>query len=163
MKTVEMKIECPACRATGVYQGMGEGKGAAVVCRQCEGTGAYEYKYSYNDFNGMKPAQNVERVYLSGYGYKIAAGKIPFHDHGEIDMDLEGVSYEEFQAGEMPGHIKTLACPMLADQGACHKLDGFIDECMEINEGWIGSISNCKGQCKKFQCWKRFELAGCEC
>lgn len=159
MKTIELRIECPACKATGVYKGMAERDGAAVVCHQCKGTGAYNYKFSYEDFTGIKPAQGVKRVYLSGYGYVIAPSEIEFGDHGLIDMRKEGVSYEAFQKGERPSHIKSLACPMLADQGDCQDIKGFVDECMEIHGGWIGRISECKGQCQKSECWKRFDSA----
>lgn len=144
MKTIEMKIECPACNGTGVYTGMAERDGAAVVCRQCKGTGAYQYKFSYNEFTGLKRRDDVKRVYKDGYGYVIVTGQIKFGET-TVDMDKEGVSYLEFLNGEMPGHITTIACPMQADQGACHNIKGFVDECMKLHGGWIGQISATTG------------------
>ena len=33
----EIQIECPACHGTGLYQGMCEQDGCAVVCTECGG------------------------------------------------------------------------------------------------------------------------------
>jgi hypothetical protein len=158
MKKIEMEIECQACKGSGVYTGMGEREGAAVVCHKCDGTGAYQYKFSYNEFTGRKQRDDVARVYKSGYGYVISTGNVKFGDV-DIDMDKEGVSYQEFMNGHMPKHSESIACPMLADQGLCHKIPGFVDECMELNGGWVGQISSCKNQCNKRDCWKRFNDA----
>jgi hypothetical protein len=157
MKKIEMTIECPSCKGTGVYTGMAEGGGAAVVCSKCNGTGAYKYSYSYNEFTGRKKREDVKRVYLRGMGYKIGLGKINFDGIGEIDMDKEGVSYEEFLRGKMPTYIKKLGCPMLADQSACHEIKGFTKECDRLNGGWIGYIPECKYRDNKDKCWERFE------
>lgn len=155
-KKIEMVIECPSCKGAGVFAGMGEGQGAAVVCSQCEGSGAYKYEFHYHEFTGKKIRDDIERVYLKGCGYKIGTGVIDFGEAGAIDMDKEGVSYKEFLAGAMPDHIKALGCPMMADQGACHKIGGFVDECMKLNGGWIGMIPRCANQCNKADCWRRF-------
>lgn len=157
MKKIEMTIECPHCGGTGIYAGMGEGDGTAVICYYCKGTGAYEYSYSYKDFTGRKERDGVKRVYLKGMGYKLGLGKINFTGGGEIDMDKEGVSYSEFLDGKKPTHIKKLGCPMLADQGACHDIKGFTDECERLHGGWVGYIANCKYRNNKDKCWERFE------
>ncbi len=158
MKKIEMQIECPNCGGTGLYQGMGEGNGAAVICHTCNGTAKKTFKYSYNEFTGRKIRKGVHRVYLSGMGYKIATGKLNFANGiGEIDMDKEGVSYAEFLNGKMPEHIKRLGCPMTADQGACHEIKGFVNKCEELNGGWIGRITSCKYQPNKLECWERFK------
>lgn len=156
MKTIDLLIECPYCKGTGVYSGMGESKDTAVICNYCKGSGQYHYTYSYEEFTGRKVNNNIKRVYLNGYGYKIGLGKINFSHIGEIDMDREGVSYEEFLNGKMPQHITKLACPMLADQGACHKIKGFVDKCNELHGGWFGYIHECRNQSNKDKCWKRF-------
>lgn len=160
MKEVKMTIECPACSGTGLYQGMGEGKGTAVICHKCRGTGAYQYFYSYNEFTGRKNKEGVNRVYLPGTGYKLALGKINFSNGiGEIDMDREGISYADFLEGKRPIHIKKLYCPLSADQGACHKIKGFANTCNDLNGGWLSYIPSCKHNNKKGKelCWARFE------
>jgi hypothetical protein len=156
-KKIEMDIVCPSCNGTGVYSGMGESKNTAVICYQCQGTGKYHYVYEYEEFTERKISAGIDRVYLKGYGYKIGTGKINFSKVGEIDMDKEGVSYEEFLSGKMPQHIKKLACPMLADQGACHKIKGFTDVCDKLNGGYLNHIPSCKHTTKSTECWDRFD------
>lgn len=156
-KKIKMDIQCPSCEGTGIYSGMGESKNTAVICHSCKGTGKYHYVYEYEDFTERKIKRGIDRVYLSGYGYGIRTGIINFLNIGEIDMDKEGVSYSDFLSGKIPKHIKKLACPMLADQGACHNIKGFVDKCCELNDGWIGYIPDCKNRCNSNKCWKRFE------
>jgi hypothetical protein len=156
-KKIELSVECPSCSGTGLYQGLAEGYGIAVVCHRCQGTGEYKYSYSYNDFTGRKKLDNVERVFKKGTQYKIGLGVVDFGGEvGEIDMDKEGVSYQEFLDGILPNHIKQLECPMMADQGACHNIKGFTGKCNDLNGGWIGYIPSCKHQNRKNECWDRF-------
>jgi hypothetical protein len=157
MKIIEMEIECPSCKGTGIYSGMSESGGVGVICFTCEGTGKYRYSYSYEEFTGRKVRKGIKRVYLQSYGYKIGTGVIDFDKIGLIDMDKKGVSYEEFLSGKMPEHIEKLACPMLADQGACHSIKGFVTECTQLNKGFIGHISSCSYMVNKHKCWERFK------
>ena len=161
MKKIEMVIQCQSCKGTGVYVGMAERGGAAVVCHTCRGTGKYNYKFEYEEFTELKEKDGVKRVYKQSYGYVIAPGKLDFKKIGEIDMDYEGVSYKSFRSGKMPEHIKSLACPMLADQGACHSIKGFVGECENLDgAGLLGrQLSRCNNQPKKLACWQRFEAA----
>jgi len=145
MKTIT--IECPSCNGTGVYSGIGEDKGVAVICHTCKGEG--HTTYSYTEFTGRKVDDSIKRVYLSGYGYKIGLGTINFNGIGKIDMYKEGVSYQDFLKGDRPKHIETLVCPMLADQGNCHDKEGFTTECNILNDGWISNITKCKMQPNK--------------
>jgi len=150
MAKIELSIQCKSCGGTGVYVGMAEHEGAAVVCTTCNGTGEQAYKFEYTPFAGRQVRGGVERVYVSGMGYCIAPKKLTFDNIGEIDMSREGVSYNEFWNGKMPGHVEKLGCPMLADQGACDKIDGFTSECTH------GSLRHCSMQQDKAECWKRF-------
>lgn len=155
---IEIDVQCPSCNGTGVYIGMAERSGAAVICNNCNGTGKYHYKYSYEEFAGIKKREDIKRVYKSGYGFEIALGELYFKNIGSVDMNKEGVSYDEFLDGKMPDHIKMLACPMLADQRECHKIRRFVDGCNELNgSSLLGrSIYDCKNQSKKLDCWERF-------
>ena len=157
MKKIEMIIECPHCEGTGISSGIGESKNIGVICHRCNGTGAFNYSRSYNEFTKRKIKDGIERVYLKGTQYKLALGKVDFQGVGEIDMDKEGVSYQEFLDGKQPAHIKKLECPLLADQSACHEIKGFTTECNSLNGGWVDMISKCKNQPNKSECWKRFE------
>jgi len=133
MGTIDMIIECPACEGTGVYSGVAERKNTAVICNRCDGTGKYHYVFTYNKFTGRKEKHDIDRVYLKNYGYVLSTGKINFDGIGEIDMNKEGVSYQEFLDGKRPEHIRKFGCPMLIDQSACHKIKGFIDKCCDLN------------------------------
>jgi hypothetical protein len=155
MKTIKIKIECPSCNGTGLYQGMAESKDVAVVCRKCNGTGAYNYEYHYNDFKGRKKRKDIKRVYLSGSRYKLGLGVIDFDGIGKVDMDKEGVSYKEFLDGEIPKPIKQLECPMTHDQSTC--TSEFKDVCNDLHGGWLSYIPSCKNFKNRQECWKRFE------
>jgi len=152
---IELDVKCTACKGTGVYAGMAERDGAGVVCRVCKGTGCSHFTYEYELFNGIVPRNDISRVYLSGYGYVIAPTKLKI-GKTDIDFQKEGVSYYEFLNGKMPTHIEEMACPMQVDQGSCHDISGFVDTCNENNGSWIFTIADCKHQCKKHECWKRF-------
>ena len=156
MKTIEMTIECKDCNGTGVYVGMAERDGAAVVCKTCGGTGAYLYKFNYNKFSGRKKREDVKRVYKSSCGYVIGTGVINF-EGTEVDMDKEGVSYDEFLSGKTPEHIESLVCPMSADQRACHSIKNFVDRCHDLNGGYLSLITSCKNQINRSGCWKLFK------
>lgn len=154
---MKIVIECKSCKGTGVYQGMGEGGGAAVICQTCKGIGKTEFEYT--EFTGRKKKSGVSRVYLNGYGYKISTGVVNFKGIGKVDMDKEGVSYEEFCEGKIPTHIKQLGCPMLVDQGRCRDIAGFTKRCDSFNGGWLDFIPSCENKANSAECWRIFEEA----
>ena len=100
--------------------------------------------------------QKVSRVFLSGYGYCVGTKPITLDNGVFVDFSKEGVQYEEFLNGIMPKHIKQMGCPMMADQGACHKIKGFTDKCHDLNGGYVNYIPDCKCS-DKMGCWNRFE------
>jgi len=55
MSTIDM--ECRSCEGTGLYSGMCEPKGVAVVCHTCNGSGCE--KLSYKPFIGRKPRTDI--------------------------------------------------------------------------------------------------------
>lgn len=58
-----IKAECRDCRGTGLYQGMCEGDGEAVVCLACNGSGCGEIRYT--PYTGRKRKNNVRFVRVS--------------------------------------------------------------------------------------------------
>lgn len=155
-KVFEADIECKSCKGTGVYVGMGERDGAAVVCSTCKGTGKQHYVVKYTLFTKRKIRDDVKRVYKRGYGYCLAPKLIDFKRIGPVDMTKEGVSYEEFLNGEMPEHIKALACPMLADQGMVHGTELYEKKC-HIFIGAGDSIVQCPCYGQRAECWEMFD------
>jgi hypothetical protein len=153
---IKMNVNCPHCGGTGIYSGMSESDGVGVVCHYCKGTGCFEYKYKYTLFNGIKKRSNIKRVYRPGSMYTLGLGKINIEGVGEIDMDKEGVSYSEFLEGKEPKYIETLQCPMSYCQHECHEIEGFVEECNNLNGSYINYFPDCKHQSKKSECWERF-------
>lgn len=158
-KEINLKIECKSCGGTGIYVGMGERDGASVICHTCNGTGCQDYYFTYTEFKERKKTDKVKRVFLDGYGYVLCTHPITLDNGVFVDFSKEGVSYDEFVNGKMPKHIKQMACPMRADQSACHDIKGFVDKCNELNGGWIGYIPSCKCE-NKNECWDRFDKGG---
>jgi len=153
---VKLNIVCKKCDGTGVYVGMAERDGASVVCSTCNGTGCQKYSFKYEKFKERKKAKNIKRVFKQTYGYCIGTKAITLTNGVFVDFSKEGVSYEEFLQGKKPQHIRHMACPMLADQSACHEIKGFVDKCNRINGGYLSHISSCKCG-DKMKCWEIFD------
>jgi len=75
--TVDM--ECRSCEGTGLYSGMAEPKGVAVLCHTCQGSGCE--KLSYKPFTKRKPREDIVTVRRS---------------------TESTISYQRFQQGVMP-------------------------------------------------------------
>ena len=53
---------CKSCNSTGLYKGLAERDGFAVVCHTCEGSGKHHVKIEYDDFEERKKRDDVTRV-----------------------------------------------------------------------------------------------------
>jgi len=84
METI--RTECRDCGGTGLYSGMCEGRGEAVICLACQGTGCKEIRYK--PYTGRKGKRGILTVRQS-------AGRF-------IGMDVGGcgevMTYSEFQS-----------------------------------------------------------------
>lgn len=152
---ITIEIECPSCYGTGLYQGAAERDGAFVQCSACKGTG--KTSYSYTPFAGRKTQDKCKRVYMTSCGYVITDKDITTKDGDFQPFSQCGCTYSEWLDGKTPKPIKFLGCPMMADQGACHNINGFVSKCNEFNGGYIGYIPKCENQGNKDECWKRLE------
>lgn len=65
MKT--LKQECQDCNGTGLYSGMCEPKGTAVVCLSCDGRGWLQHQY--NEFIGRKKKCGIKTINYSRGAY----------------------------------------------------------------------------------------------
>lgn len=63
IKTIEPLIERVSCGGTGLYSGMCEAKGEAVVCLSCKGAGGYREKIKL--FHKRKHRRGIKSVRLS--------------------------------------------------------------------------------------------------
>lgn len=84
-----IKTECGSCGGTGLYRGLAEPEGVAVVCLNCKGTGCKEI--AYTPFTLRKLRNDVQTVQLSRGSFILSCGPVG-----------SSVSYAEFCNGKMP-------------------------------------------------------------
>lgn len=149
---ITIKIECSSCKGTGLYKGVAERGGAAVVCHSCNGTG--ESTFSYNEFTGRKTKGGINRVYQGSFGYCIGDTDIVTDDEKEIRFSKFGCTYGEWLNGKTPEHIKDLYCPYMADNKGMGNEP--LERCKQGCHGF-GSISNCDYYNDKATCWDLLE------
>lgn len=81
---IEWVEECKSCKGTGLYQGIGECNGAAVVCEDCEGSGKFYTQHEYKEFTGRVKVLGVSRVYKTGAGIvlnpEMTPGGVPLEE-----------------------------------------------------------------------------------
>lgn len=85
-----IKAKCRSCDGTGLYSGICEAKGEAVICSTCQGTGCE--RITYTPFTKRRGMRGIKRVRwsrgmlaMSGWGgqgpwiyyHEFAAGKFP--------------------------------------------------------------------------------------
>jgi hypothetical protein len=87
----EVKTECNSCSGTGLYCGMCEPVGTAVICINCGGTGCATLRYV--PFEERHEKRGVKTVSISR-GSFIGTG---------VGAHGNSISYEEFKNGKMPG------------------------------------------------------------
>lgn len=141
MPTID--IECQSCGGTGLYIGICERDGAAVVCSACKGTGCQCFEYK--PFMWRKEKRGVKRVFQSSCGICIG---------GNLE-DFGGLSYDEWKSGaNFPKGTENriCTCPAWYYQSVNYKLKPHWDECIEI-----GAFSDCKQFKCKDRCWKRWD------
>jgi len=85
-----VQAECSSCNATGLYSGMCEAEGTAVVCLGCNGTGCETV--SFTPFTKRRGRRDIKTVYRSG-GRFIMTGTGPVGS---------SITYSEFTKGKMP-------------------------------------------------------------
>ena len=138
---------CPSCDGTGIYtQGMAEGKGAAVVCSRCKGTG--EYLRVYVPFEGKQtPPANITRVYSHNASVELLVPTVP-----------GGVSIQEWQdnpdSAFRPGtEVRTGSCPLWwFSRGMGKTPPPNWQECVSH-----GPYTRCPSWENKKACWERWD------
>jgi hypothetical protein len=87
---MKVEYECDDCNGTGVYSGMCEGDGHAVVCLGCSGSGKAEF--TYKPFTGRKKAKGIRTVSLSNGRFILDA---------QYNRNNYKVSYADFLKGKL--------------------------------------------------------------
>lgn len=150
-KEIRIKHECTLCGGTGLYVGLAERDGAAVVCSSCNGGGWQESVFSR--FTGRKERKNVLRVFETNVGIVIGKGV-------GIDLsDFGGMPLAEWAAGkpfETGTENRAYSCPRWWAQCAGGPAPKW-DEC---NLSLGQSFNKCKHFCNKSACWRRWDHEG---
>lgn len=149
MKVIEFDEKCKSCGGTGLYTGIGERDGAAVVCLTCNGTACHHVKFKYEDFEGRQKHETAKRVYAANPGICIAEG-------AECKLeDFGGLTLEEWEGGEcfVAGtETRKFTCPAWWYQSADYNKKPRWKECRGC-----GAFSGCKSFGEKEKCWARFD------
>jgi len=152
MKTIEFDQKCKACGGTGLYTGMAERDGAAVVCHACKGTGCHHTKFEYEDFEGRQKHETAKRVYAANPGIFIGEDeKCKLEDFG-------GMTLEDWEAGKSfdGKENRKHTCPAWWYQSADYDKKPNWKECLGC-----GAFSGCKSFDEKEKCWTRFDEEFC--
>lgn len=143
--TIDYVCECPTCSGTGLYVGLGERDGAAVVCYKCKGTGKQEIHLTYKDFEGRQLQQGVSRVIKVNPGICV----------GGSDLSaFGGMDYKDWFSGEpFPplSEMRRYTCPRWWGQCANRNNLPDWDEC------GFGRFPDCKHFSTKHACWSRWD------
>jgi hypothetical protein len=148
---VEYDCECETCGGTGLYVGMGERDGFAVVCNCCDGTGKRHVKIEYKDFEKRKKRKGIVRVLETNPGIGVGLGK-----NREYSEDsFGGISYKDWLNGKKfvrGTEMRRFVCPCQWYQNADYDKKPEWDECIAC-----GSFSACKHFPNKSKCWERID------
>lgn len=135
---VAVEAECHSCKGTGLYVGMAERDGAAVVCYRCKGSG--KEVVTYTPFRGRLPATGVTRVHVSR-GYVVGA------------ESSGGLPLAEWTPGEPVPADEAYYCPFLyTNQEWCAHPDpeyGGAPLSLGLR------ISECPFWSEKSECWAK--------
>jgi len=146
---LELDTQCPDCGGTGVYVGLAEHTGAGVVCRKCNGTGRYTFRYEYDDFEGRKWRDGVQRILEANPGICVGEG------NGHTLEEFGGMSYAEWYAGGVfppKSEMRRYTCPAWWYQFADYSRKPNWDECP-----WGFRFRACKLFPNKAACWARWD------
>jgi hypothetical protein len=142
-----VSAQCNLCGGSGLYVGMAERHGDAVVCGQCKGTGLYTIKYI--PFNGRKePRSRVLRVLQANPGIISAPG-----------VTSGGVTLAEWvadpsSAKQRGKEMRSHTCPKWWYQSVDYSKG---PEWKECDESLGRTFSRCPSFARKSECWARFD------
>ncbi len=145
----ETEAKCEDCKGTGLYVGLAERDGMAVVCHTCKGTGCRKIIVNYEDFEGRKERKGIKRVIETNVG--IITG-----EKDDLKLDhFGGMPYEDWKNGKIfppKSEMRNFVCPAWWYQSANYDLKPNWEECI----GW-GTFSGCKCFLTKEKCWTKFD------
>ena len=147
--------QCGSCNGTGLYVGVAERDGAAVVCYKCKGTGKMTLCTKWEDFEGLKERTDVARVLKVNPGVCVGTGD------GKFTLEMfGGMPYVDWLAGDpfpKGSEMRAVTCPRWWAQSA-----GETEPKDEHEGGWCcarvgGMFSGCKRFPEKAKCWEQWD------
>lgn len=149
MQEVSVSAVCRACKGCGLYIGMAERRGIAVVCSSCDGTG--ETTITYEPFVQRAQAPDAVRSVHLARGYGLDT-KHPLCDGG---MPLD-----QWSPGTVVPADEKLYCPFLYTyQRWCAHPDPRYPEYHVAPMTVGGYVSDCPRWPEKAECWERYHAA----
>ena len=142
---IELIEKCQSCKGTGLYKGMAERDGYAVVCHRCKGTGKVYFSHEYEEFTNRQPSVNIHTVLKTNPGIMV----------GGADFKFGGMSYDEWAGGKpFPdgSEMREFTCPAWWYQSADYDKKPEWRGCLVC-----GSFSSCRHFVKKRKCWERWD------
>lgn len=149
MPRIEMDVECSDCQGTGLYVGMAERDGLAVVCHRCKGSGMAHYIYDYQPFSGRKPKAGVTHVIYQNPGYILD----PAHAGARALPYGEWANGARFSASQIEDRERT--CPAQHIQNVLHR-----NAPSEPFGCGYGMFTACKKYPDKAECWRIADAEG---
>lgn len=146
---IEYDCKCSSCKGTGLYIGMAESCGAAVVCSTCRGTGKRHIKIEYEDFDGLIERHDVRRVIQWNPGIGVDEG------NGYKLEDFGGMDYADWlQNKPFPAksEMRRFTCPYWWYQG--DKEQPHWEQC-SVHGGQ--SFKQCPVFEHKDLCWQKWD------
>lgn len=149
--------ECNSCKGTGLYVGMAERNGIAVVCHSCKGKGIIDNTVEFRIFNGRRHHAKAKWVLRFNAGYIVGIGFLQGKTEA-VDYDhWGGMSYEDWLALDdavvFPNglEMRRHSCPAWWYQSVDRKRMPSWDEC------GFGSFSKCANFPNRVACWARWD------
>jgi hypothetical protein len=146
-RRITLDVMCSACSGTGLYIGMGEKGGAAVVCRTCDGTGKDTLTYVPFTARNRTPRSvksvHVARGYFIEHGHPKSAGGLPVN---------------AWQPGTAVPADEQMYCPYLytgqkwCAQPVVSKYTNRLEAPLLAGD----DIKNCRHWDDKAECWRLF-------
>ena len=162
---VNIERACGSCGGTGLYVGMAERNGAAVICHTCDGTGKVSHYQKHPKFQGRKKRDGVKRVFKTAGGYSIGAEDVTTKEGKILHFSRFGCSYEDWLKGVKPKPIEELHCPYMHTNqnmqcGDHPAYEVYHKRCRKANI--LGTwIKDCKLFSDKAECWRLYhEVVG---
>ena len=141
-----VKEQCSSCGGTGLYTGMAEKDGAAVLCKRCQGSGAYILEYI--PFTGKKaPPSSITWVYAQNPSATLLTPETP-----------GGVSRNEWlenpdSALQEGREVRTAACPKW-----WYDLSSMSDKAPDWEAcKFTGPYADCPFFASKDRCWEQWD------